>query len=160
EIVFSAGRATSAVGAGGRERTFGLFGQDIVRVTDRFFVTFGGRYDRWHNYDALSATKSFATKITTATFFKPRIETAFSPRLSLLYKLNDHVALMASGYRSFRAPTLNELYRSFRVGNVFTQANDKLLAERLTGAEGGASVNAFHQRLNVRGSFFYSEITR
>jgi outer membrane receptor protein involved in Fe transport len=68
--------------------------------------------------------------------------------------------LTASGYRAFRAPTLNELYRSFRVGNVVTQANDRLLAERLTGAELGASVAALNQRLYTRGSFFWGEITR
>jgi outer membrane cobalamin receptor len=43
----------------------------------------------------------------------------------------------ASGYRSFRAPTLNELYRPFRVGNVQTLANAALVPESLTGAEAG-----------------------
>jgi outer membrane receptor protein involved in Fe transport len=160
EIVFNGGRATSAVGAGGRERAFGIFAQDIIGITQKFFATIGGRVDRWRNYDALSATKSFSTGATTATVFNPRTETAFSPRLSLLYKLNENLTLTASGYRAFRAPTLNELYRSFRVGNVVTQANDKLLAERLTGAEAGASVNALRQRLYLRGSFFWSELTR
>jgi outer membrane receptor protein involved in Fe transport len=160
EIVFNGGRATSAVGAGGRERAFGIFAQDIIGITRKFFATIGGRVDRWRNYDALSATKSFTTNATGATFFTPRSETAFSPRLSLLYKVNENLSLTASGYRAFRAPTLNELYRSFRVGNVVTQANDRLLAERLTGAETGASVNGFRNRLYLRGSFFWSELTR
>ena len=43
----------------------------------------------------------------------------------------------ASGYRSFRAPTLNELYRQFRVGDVLTLANPKLVPEGLTGVEAG-----------------------
>ncbi len=43
----------------------------------------------------------------------------------------------ASGYRSFRAPTLNELYRPFRVGNVQTLANAALVPESLTGVEAG-----------------------
>lgn len=43
----------------------------------------------------------------------------------------------ASGYRSFRAPTLNELYRAFRVGNALTQANAALVPEGLVGAEAG-----------------------
>ena len=46
--------------------------------------------------------------------------------------------LRASGYRSFRAPTLNELYRPFRVGNAQTLANAALLPESLTGVETGA----------------------
>ncbi len=42
-----------------------------------------------------------------------------------------------SGYRSFRAPTLNELYRNFRVGNALTLANAALVPEGLTGVEAG-----------------------
>jgi outer membrane receptor protein involved in Fe transport len=67
---------------------------------------------------------------------------------------------MASGYRAFRAPTLNELYRGFRVGNVITTANPNLRAERLTGGEAGINLAAFNQRLNARGIFFWSETAR
>lgn len=42
-----------------------------------------------------------------------------------------------SVYRGFRAPTLNELYRNFRVGNAVTQANAGLRPETLFGAEAG-----------------------
>jgi outer membrane receptor protein involved in Fe transport len=42
-----------------------------------------------------------------------------------------------SVYRSFRAPTLNELFREFRVGNAVTQANAALRPETLLGAEAG-----------------------
>ena len=64
-----------------------------------------------------------------------RNDLAFSPRLSALRTLNEHVSLTGSVYRAFRAPTLNELYRTFRVGNVVTLNNAALNAERLTGAE-------------------------
>jgi outer membrane cobalamin receptor len=43
----------------------------------------------------------------------------------------------ASVYRAFRAPTLNELYRTFRVGNTETQANPNLRPETLLGSEAG-----------------------
>jgi outer membrane cobalamin receptor len=43
----------------------------------------------------------------------------------------------ASGYRAFRAPTLNELYRPFRVGNTETLANADLVPENVTGVEAG-----------------------
>jgi len=42
-----------------------------------------------------------------------------------------------SVYRSFRSPTLNELFREFRVGNAVTRANDQLRPETLFGAEAG-----------------------
>jgi outer membrane cobalamin receptor len=40
-------------------------------------------------------------------------------------------------YRSFRAPTLNELYRVFKTGNTTTEANPALLPETMWGAEAG-----------------------
>jgi outer membrane receptor protein involved in Fe transport len=161
ELAFVAGNLTSAIGAGGRERILGLFGQDTIRITDRWLVTASARLDRWRNFDALTTTKPLTSPApSTVTEFRDRTETAFSPRLSVLHKLTENVSLLASGYRAFRAPTLNELYRAFRVGNVLTQANADLKAERLTGGEAGASVAGLGRRLNVRGTFFWSELTR
>ncbi len=161
ELVFVAGRVTSSIGSGGRERTFGVFGQDLIRITPRWLLTLGVRGDRWRNYDAFSSARPLPAQTpVTVTRFPDRIETAFSPRVSLLHKLTDNISLMVSGYRAFRAPTLNELYRSFRVGSVLTLANDKLRAERLTGGEAGVSFAAFDRKLNVRGTFFWSEIVR
>ncbi len=54
-----------------------------------------------------------------------------------------------SGYRSFRAPTLNELYRQFRVGNVLTLANPKLVPEGLTGVEAGFDWTGETTRISV-----------
>jgi outer membrane cobalamin receptor len=63
----------------------------------------------------------------------------------------------ASGYKSFRAPTLNELYRNFRVGNALTVANAALVPEGLVGVEAGVdwsgetthiSAGVFHNDLN------------
>lgn len=50
------------------------------------------------------------------------------------------VRFRASAYRSFRAPTLNELYRLFRVGNIVTLANGDLVPEKLWAAEAGFDV--------------------
>ena len=161
ELVIAGGRVTSSIGSGGRERTVGVFGQDLIRITPRWLLTLGVRADRWRNYDALSSSRPLPAQTpVNTTRFADRIETAFSPRVSLLHKLTGNISLMVSGYRAFRAPTLNELYRSFRVGSVLTLANDKLRAERLTGGEAGASFAAFDRKLNVRGTFFWSEIIR
>ena len=62
----------------------------------------------------------------------------------------------AAAYRALRAPTLNELYREFRAGNVVTLANAALKPESLRGVEAGwdlaalrwrASFTGFHNRL-------------
>ena len=161
ELVFVAGRPSSLIGAGGRERTIGVFAEDIIQVTSRLSLIAAARFDRWRNYAALQATQPLApSRATTVTAFPDRSETAFSPQLSLLYKVSDNVSLSATMNRAFRAPTLNELYRSFRVGDVVTLANEQLRAERLTGGETGASVNSFNRKLTARGTFFWMEITR
>ena len=45
----------------------------------------------------------------------------FSPRASLTWRASDLASLQFSVARSYRTPTLNELYRGFRVGNVVDQ---------------------------------------
>jgi outer membrane receptor protein involved in Fe transport len=161
EIAYSSGRATALVSAGGRERDAGLFAEDVARVGSRLILTGGARFDRWRNYGAASATRPLRAGATASvTPFAGRAESAFSPRGSLLFKLTQRASLTASGYRAFRQPTLNELYRSFRVGDVQTLANERLRAERLTGGEAGANFSTRDQRLDVRANFFWSEITR
>jgi len=150
ELGYSNGAVTSAANSGGREVNWGGYGEDMLRITPSWLLTASGRADHWQNFDAFFANVPVAN----------RSETFFSPRLALLHKLNEHVSLTASGYRSFRAPTLNEFYRSFRAGNVVTQANPGLLAERLTGWEAGAIVSAWAQRFLLRGNFFWADINR
>ncbi|MGH9651238.1 MAG: TonB-dependent receptor domain-containing protein, partial [Terriglobales bacterium] len=72
--------------------------------------------------------------------------------------VGSNLSVTMSAYRAFRSPTLNELYRSFRVGNVLTQANSDLRAERLTGAEAGVNAFTLHRKLNLRGTFFAVDI--
>jgi outer membrane cobalamin receptor len=65
--------------------------------------------------------------------------------------------LHTSAYHSYRAPTLNELFRPFRVGNAQTLANADLVPEALLGVEAGVdwtgestkvSATLFHNDLN------------
>lgn len=159
EIVFVSGRATSLVGAGGRQATVGAYLQDVIAVTSRLLLNVSIRVDHWRNYDALSASKPLRA-VTSTTVFADRTESAFSPRLSLLYKVTPKISLTASMTRAFRAPTLNELYRPFRVGDVITLANENLRAERLTGGEAGTRVSALRDRLVVRSTFFWAEVSQ
>ena len=160
ETVYVAGRPSSLVGAGGRARTFGLFARDAVRLSDRLIVTPGARLDRWRNYDAHQTTRALTPAgASSVAGFGPRAETAFSPQLSAVFKLGEAVSLNATFARAFRAPTLNELYRSFRVGNVVTLADERLRAERLTSGEAGLFIST-GARLAARANFFWADVTR
>ena len=63
--------------------------------------------------------------------------------------------MRALGYQSFRAPTLNELYRPFQVGTILTSANENLRAERLVGGELGVE-GLFGQASAVRVTGFWN----
>ena len=159
EQLFFSGTNTADTVAGGRQRSFGWLAEDILRLRNKWTVIIGGRLDDWSNFDAsaLRVPISTATPVTD-TIFADRSNTAFDPRLSVLRSLGEHFSVTASMYRSFRAPTLNELYRGFRLGNVQTNSNANLIAERLTGGEAGLNANALNHKLDLRGTFFWSDI--
>jgi outer membrane cobalamin receptor len=74
--------------------------------------------------------------------------TFVSPNAGAVYGYKQ-LRFRASGYRSLRAPTLNELYRNFRVGNVLTLANRALIPEQLTGVEAGVDWIGERTRVSV-----------
>lgn len=137
ETGFVAGRATTFTDAGGDQASVGIFATGRVALGARGILSVGGRVDRWSLGSASSLTTPLATGQTSTTQFEDRATTAFSPRASLLVRLRREFRLTAAGYGAFRAPTLNELYRSFRVGDTQTLANANLTAERLVGGEAG-----------------------
>ena len=161
ELVYVSGRPSSRIGAGGREREAGVYVEAVTQFGSHIFVNAGGRLDHWQNYAALSASRPVSAQNPTAvTFFPDRAESAFSPYASVVYRFSERLAATASITRAFRAPTLNELYRSFRVGNVLTLANENLQAERLTGGEAGLRFTNTNNKVALRGSFFWNDITR
>ncbi|HYO79288.1 MAG TPA: TonB-dependent receptor [Thermoanaerobaculia bacterium] len=122
---------TFTVNAGGRQQTASAYIEDLFTITDALSVTAGIRGDWWRNEDdTLRTTEGQA-----------------NPRLSVLWRARDALTFSASAYTAFRAPTLNELYRGFRVGNVNTLPNARLQSEKLTGFEAG--VRARNARLTL-----------
>jgi outer membrane receptor protein involved in Fe transport len=144
--------------AGGRQRSTGLFGEDIFRINDRWTIIAGARWDDWNNFNGNTVRIAVPAGTAAGQFFPSRNETSFSPRLSLMRNLGGNAAVWVSGYRAFRAPTLNELYRSFRQGIFTTEANPALRAERLTGAETGVRATAFNHKLESRATVFWADI--
>ena len=144
--------------AGGRQRTVGAFGEDIIRLGDRWTIIVGARFDDWNNFNGSTVRLPLPAGPPTGINFADRSENSFSPRLSLNRRVSDNVSLSASAYRAFRAPTLNELYRSFRQGTTLTQNNPVLRAERLTGAEAGVRVLGFGNKLEARGTAFWADV--
>ncbi len=150
EETFSAAGPTADVNAGGRQLTTGYFGQDTYMFAPNWVLTFGGRVDSWSNDDGFINRLPLPTGLFSSQVFPNRLETAFSPRISLMRSFKHNITASASVYRAFRAPSLNELYRNFRVGSVVTDANPALTAEILTGGEAGVSLQEWNNRLTIR----------
>ena len=159
ELAFAAGLPTANVDAGGRARTVGVFAEDLFQVTSRVLVVAAARFEHWRQEDGFSETRPLApASPVTHTAFPDRGESALSPRVSVLFRAAPGLSLVAAGYGAFRGPTLNELYRSFRVGDTLTLANERLTAERLAGGEAGAHWTGASGRLRARATAFSSAV--
>ena len=146
ETAYSRAVATSHVEAGGRRRTASAFAEDLLQLGPRAVLAGSLRFDGWWHDGGRATTTALAGGGSSSTAFAERSETAWSPRLALIVRAGGGVSLTVSGYGAFRAPTLNELYRSFRLGDTLTLANPALSAERLQGGEAGALLVAAPRR--------------
>lgn len=149
--------------SGGTQRSAGLFLQDIFTPADHVTITASLRVDRWNNYNAHNFENSVSNGVVgppTANNqpdLPSRVDTVASPKVAAMYRLSDRVRLWGSVGAGFRTPTLNELYRQFRVGAVLTQANPSLGPERLVGAEAGVSAE-LARNLTARATWYDNRI--
>ncbi len=125
--------------ADGQQRLYGAFVQDLWEVTSAVGGSLALRYDRWENL-AASRTEQAYDGTVTRTDFSDRSGDELSPKLGLHGRIAEWLSLRAAAYRAFRAPTLDELYRPFQVGNIRTDANENLTPEKLRGVEAGVDL--------------------
>lgn len=137
---FVAAAPTRRREAGGRTRTIGLFA-DGSADWGALTLTLGGRVDWWRiNQGFLNEAPLANGAALTDLRFADRGGSEATGRAGLAWAPSGGVTLRAAGYRGWRLPTLNELYRPFRVGADATAANAALSPERLTGVEGGVTL--------------------
>lgn len=160
EVMFSGttGSHTKNTFSGGHQLTVGFFGEDLIQLAPSWTLTVSARWDDWRNFDAELRCQAFSAPCAALTLFPNRSYDAFDPRAAIIHQFGSHMSWSASVYRAFRAPTLNELYRSFRQGTVTTDSNPTLRAERLTGVETGVDLNTLSGRMEIRGTFFYNQV--
>ena len=128
--------SVSARNASGEQRSFGAFAQQLFDPLTWLHVQAAVRLDYWRTLGGLRH-EVLAGGGTRDTDLLDRSDLALSPRLAVRAQALSWLSLRAAAYRSFRAPTLNELYRPFQVGQVRTEANPQLGPETLLGAEAG-----------------------
>ena len=131
---------------------------EAMWVRKEWTLTAAGRVDWFQNYDGRQLQWN-GSNWTPAQNQPPQFgQRIFDPRVGLSRKLFDHWAVSASGFRAFRSPTPNELYRSTQVGNELTLPNGSLLSERATGWETGLATDL--RWGSVRTSYFLTQVNR
>ena len=131
---------------------------EAMAVRRAWTLIASARLDWYENFDGHQVTWNGSAFLPSSTQPPQQSQTLFDPRLGLSRKLGEHWALSASGFRAFRAPTPNELYRSTQVGNQLTLPNGDLLSERATGWETGlASQRTWGV---IRASYFLTQVNR
>ncbi|MBS0255176.1 MAG: TonB-dependent receptor [Proteobacteria bacterium] len=142
ERALAASGATTALRReGGRNSDLGLYLEDDWQL-GALVLTGGARADRWAIAQGRFTQLSPAGAVTTSTAYPDRAGWAASLRGGARLTLGAGLALRATAYSGLRQPTLNELYRSFTVFPVTTQANAALANERLVGSEAGVEWRA------------------
>jgi outer membrane receptor protein involved in Fe transport len=137
-----------------RQRQSGVYGEVLFTPT-AWTLSASGRVDHFSNFDASQY------KPATAPLTLPQLnQTVFDPRIGITRRLTTALALSASAFRAYRAPTENELYRTGQVGQQTTLPNPNLLSERATGWEAGVHGDLPSIGSTIRVSYFWTQINR
>ncbi len=159
ESPVSQGAATSTTDISAHQRELGGYAEGIWQPR-HWSLAASVRVDSFRTFDGRQSTAS-----ARAMTREPEVnELVASPHAGIVRELPHGLALTASGFRAFRGPTMNELYRTGQVGQQTTMANPSLLAERATGFELGGEFTAL--RLggrnvgHLRASYFWTQVNR
>lgn len=124
--------------AGGQQLFVGTFVEETWKISPAAVIVGSVRLDRWRLFDGARQEIDRANgEITLRSVFPDRDGYSWNGRLGTSVNVSRQAIVRAAAYTGFRVPTLNELYRPFRVGNAITEANAELDPERLLGGEAG-----------------------
>jgi outer membrane receptor protein involved in Fe transport len=153
ESAVAGGAVTATTSTGARQREVGGY-VDGIWQPKGWSVSGSVRVDSFRTFDARRVVSN-AAGVTGL----PELDELFaSPRVGVVRRLRHGFLLTGTGFRAFRGPTMNELYRTGQVGQQTTLANDALLAERATGFEFGGEEVGRAGRL--RATYFWTEVNR
>jgi iron complex outermembrane receptor protein len=129
----------------GSQQFIGVFSQLRIVPVQRLETTLSVRYDYWTNQDGIAQMIKYTNGVAGPPIGGPVASStwgSFDPSLSARLALTEHVSVRGGAYRSFRAPGLNNLYRSYSSATSISIANPDLSPSTLTGGEVGADLKA------------------
>jgi len=137
----------------GKQESYSLFLNDQIKIGERVTVDAGLRYDHVKSYDG---------KFSDSSGFLPDRDYPdkswdhLTPRVGALYRITDDTSIRGSIGTAFRAPILDDLYRTgiFR-GKIYA-ANPDLGPEKLISYEAGLN-HRFTQTLSCGLSGYFTQ---
>src|SRR5688500_16643774 len=118
-----------------RQLTSSAGGQVVWQAAGALTVSGGIRGELWRSENAHDAASESSVGFV-------------APRASVSWRASESTTLRGTVFNAFRAPTINELYRGFRVGDITTLPNPQLAPEDAWGGE--AALTIARPRLTVR----------
>ena len=155
ETNFKSGKPSGLLDTNARQRQTGAYGE-LLWTPEKWTIGAGARIDHFSNFDARQWTSPPLNFANLPDFS----ETVFDPRIGIARRIATNFSLTASGFRAYRAPTQNELYRTGQVGDEITKPNPNLRSERATGWETGFQADAPRYNSTVRVSYFWTQVNR
>ena len=146
---FVNGNPTRLRRAGGDARTIGAHAALSYHFSPALALDASARLDHWRISDGVLTEHSMAGTVINDIHHPNRNGWEPSASAGLAFRPISNVRLRASGYTNWRLPTLNELYRPYRVGADAIAANPDLRPERVKGGEIGASFDNGNARIGI-----------
>lgn len=138
----------------GKQDSYSIFVNNEIQMGEKAILHVGARYDYVKSHDGSYHNPTGKPK---SQDYDDETWNRLSPKAALLYHLTDVTSLRASVGTAFRAPILDDLYRSgiFR-GRVY-EANPKLGPEKTISYEVGIS-HSFTKEFSVNLTGYYTEV--
>lgn len=145
--------------AGGEQSTTGIFATTSISLSSDNWIVATARADEVENAQGRRTEWNTETDaMIRDDRFASRKESFFSNNLTFYRQFSDNTRGMIRHTSGFRAPTLNELYRPFRVKNDITEANHDLNTEQHRGLEAGVSIESDDDLWSFSANLFHYKL--
>lgn len=122
--------------AGGEQSIIGAFISAQIQLADKLEATLSTRVDQIEQNNGFRRETNLETgSVIRNDKYSNREDWETSLNASLSKRIGEKQSVSVMAFQGFRAPTLNELYRPFRVKNDIVEANPELSNEKQTGVQ-------------------------
>jgi outer membrane receptor protein involved in Fe transport len=146
QLYSAPGANPTLLNGSGKQMFVGVFGQTSIFPLSKLELLPSVRMDYYRNY---AGKQEFSPGGTTNFPNQDRVQ--LNPKLAVRYQIVEPLAIRASVYRAFRAPTLDNLYRNFTSTGFTLLSNSQLAPETMVGGDAGLDINVgrFKGQANV-----------